>query len=130
DSQTDSAEKALVERLGRLAGVEPELPAEQCAQVLVDEQRLGGVAFAVESFDQDAVARLAVGLAAYELASGAHCRGELRAADSDSRPTVGLESAAVERVERATLLVEPIGALAREEEASRDEERNLGGGAG
>jgi len=114
-----------MERLRRLRRSDAEVLAQLRAQRLVDEQRLGAVAFAVERLHEDPVAGLAIRLELDELSSHADRRRQLRAANAERRGGVGLERAQLELTEATTFFVDPGCLLPREKRPPAHEHRDL-----
>ena len=116
--------------LASWAGGDAEVVVEALAELVVDAECLGGVAFSGERGHEQLVAGLAVGLESDQLAAGADGGGEFGAADAESGVCVGLECAEVEAGEPAVLFVDPGCVFAGQERPSGDEHRDLRGAPG
>ena len=120
-----SAEQAAVQLLRRGRRVDAEVVAQLRSQRLIDEQRLGGIALAVERLHQDPVTRFAYG------SSATSCRPARTAADSSVPPTPSVEPAYASRARtcnspsRRRFLVDPGSVPAGQERTPRHEHRDL-----
>ena len=108
------------------AGCDPKLVAEQDAQTVVDEQRLGRVAVPVERLHQDPVAGLAVRRQLDQPAAALLGLRQRRAAEAEPRLREALEAAHPDVVEAPPPLVQPRAVMTLEEGAAGHVIRDAG----
>ncbi len=107
-------------------GARAELLAQEPAQTVEHPQALGHVALSLERAHQQHVAGLAIGLGLDQTAGRPLHRGDLAAAELESRPADHLQGLQADLRQLAPPRLEPRRAHARQQPAARDVQRHLG----